>query len=88
MNIQIPPDLNSFVEELVAGGKYGSPDQVFVEGLRLLQVREQLRRDVDLGIAQLDRGEGIEGEVVFERGGRFASGARTCCADYWRSFFS
>jgi antitoxin ParD1/3/4 len=66
MNVQISPDLSRFVEGLVADGKYENGDQVFAEGLRLLQVREQLRRDVDAGIAQLDRGEGLDEDEVFE----------------------
>ena len=66
MNVQIPADLNRFVEGLVADGKYQSGDQVLVEGLRLLQTRERLRRDVDAGIAQLDRGEGLDEDEVFE----------------------
>ena len=32
----------------------------------LLQAREQLRRDLDAGIAQLDRGEGLDEDEVFE----------------------
>jgi antitoxin ParD1/3/4 len=66
MNVQIPADLTRFVEGLVADGKYQNGDQVLVEGLRLLQTREQLRRDVDAGIAQLDRGEGVDEDEVFE----------------------
>lgn len=66
MNVQISPDLSRFVEGLVADGKYQNGDQVFAEGLRLLQAREQLRQDVDAGIAQLDRGEGLDEDEVFK----------------------
>jgi antitoxin ParD1/3/4 len=66
MNVQISADLSRFVEGLVADGRYQNEDQVFAEGLRLLQVREQLRRDLDIGIAQLDRGEGLDEDEVFE----------------------
>ncbi|MCL4204182.1 MAG: CopG family transcriptional regulator [Pirellulaceae bacterium] len=66
MNVQISPDLSRFVEGLVADGTYQNGDQVFAEGLRLLRAREQLRRDVDAGIAQLDRGEGLDEDEVFE----------------------
>jgi putative addiction module CopG family antidote len=66
MNVQISPELSRFVEGLVADGKYQDGDQVFAEGLRLLQGREQLRRDVDAGVVQLDRGEGLDEDEVFE----------------------
>jgi antitoxin ParD1/3/4 len=66
MNVQISADLSRFVEGLVADGKYQNGDQVFAEGLRLLQAREPLRRDVEAGIAQLDRGEGLDEDDVFE----------------------
>ncbi|NLF67748.1 MAG: CopG family transcriptional regulator [Candidatus Anammoximicrobium sp.] len=66
MNVQIPPDLSRFVQDLVADGRYQDGDQVLVEGLRLLQTREQLRRDVAAGVAQLDRGEALDEEDVFE----------------------
>jgi antitoxin ParD1/3/4 len=65
MNVQIPADLSRFVEGLVAEGKYQNGEQVCVEGLRLLQAREDLRRDVHAGIAQLDRGEGLDEDEVF-----------------------
>jgi antitoxin ParD1/3/4 len=66
MNVRILPDLSRFVQDLLADGRYQNGDQVFVEALRLLQTREQLRRDVDAGIAQVDRGEGLDEDEVFE----------------------
>ncbi len=64
---KIPNDLGEFVRQLVADGVVASENDALVEGLRLLRSREQLRRDVNLGIEQLRRGEGIDGEVVFGR---------------------
>jgi antitoxin ParD1/3/4 len=66
MEIQIPADLTDFVGSLVSEGRFESENQVLAEGLRLLRVREQLRRDVEAGIAQLDRGEGLDEDAVFE----------------------
>jgi Arc/MetJ-type ribon-helix-helix transcriptional regulator len=66
MNVQISPELSRFVKGLVADEKYQDGDQVFAEGLRLLQGREQVRRDVDAGVVQLDRGEGLDEDEVFE----------------------
>jgi antitoxin ParD1/3/4 len=58
----LPPDLETFVQHEVASGNYPSPDEVISDGLRLLRERKlyELRRDVDAGLAQLERGESIE----------------------------
>ena len=67
MNVHIPADLGQFVQQLIADGVVGSENEALVEGLRLLHSREKLRRDVNLGIEQLERGEGVDGEEVFAR---------------------
>jgi antitoxin ParD1/3/4 len=67
MNVQIPPDLNPFVEQMVSCGSYRNEEEVVIEGLRLLQNREQLRADVIAGIHQLEQGHGIDGNDVFSR---------------------
>lgn len=58
----IPAELRRFVEHEVAWGCYRSADEVIADGLRLLRERKlyELRRDIDVGIAQIERGEGIE----------------------------
>lgn len=62
MSVALPPDLVTFVEQEVACGNYSSPEEVVSEGLRLLRERKvyELRREIDAGIAEIDRGEGIE----------------------------
>jgi antitoxin ParD1/3/4 len=59
----IPQELRQFVDGAVASGKYRSPEEVVATALRMLQEREQklmaLRSDIAIGIAQLDRGEGL-----------------------------
>ena len=65
--VEIPQDLQQFVQAAVRSGSFQSESEVVVEGLRLLRRREQLRRDVNEGIAQLERGEGVDGEEVFRR---------------------
>jgi len=56
-------DLERFVEQQIANGKYGTREEVLAAGLRLLQEREQelesLRAVVRVGLDELARGEGI-----------------------------
>lgn len=61
MSTAIPPEFEQFVQQEVACGNFRSADEVVAEGLRLLrqQKLEALRRDIDDGIEQLERGEGI-----------------------------
>ena len=62
MSSPLPPDLETFVQHEVASGNYPSPEEVISEGLRLLRERKlyELRREIDAGLAQIERGEGIE----------------------------
>lgn len=67
VNVDIPSDLGQFVRQLIADGVVANENEALAEGLRLLRTREQLRRDVNAGFEQLDRGEGINGDEVFDR---------------------
>ena len=67
MNVEIPGDLTPFVQQMIAGGSYRNEGELLIEGLRLLRSREQLRVDVDAGIAQLEAGQGKNGNEVFAR---------------------
>ncbi len=62
MSSALPPDLETFVQHEVASGNYPSPEEVISDGLRLLRERKlyELRRDLDAGLSQIERGEGIE----------------------------
>jgi len=55
--VGIPLDLQQFVQAAISSGVFHNESEVVAEGLRLLQRRELLRRDIDEGIAQLERGE-------------------------------
>lgn len=63
------------IRELVESGRYGSAAEVILEGLALVRERELLRkagqdwlkREVQIGIDQADRGELIPAEEVFDR---------------------
>ena len=73
LNISITPDLSRFVENRVRSGKYQSASEVVREALRLLEDRDRqptenlrdLKREIEIGLAQLNRGEGVPGEEFF-----------------------
>jgi antitoxin ParD1/3/4 len=67
MNVEIPADLNPFVQQMLSRGTYRNETELLVDGLRLLRSKEQLRVDVDAGIAQLEAGEGLDSNEVFAR---------------------
>lgn len=66
MNVSLTPQLESYVKQKVAAGMYNSVSEVMREALRLLEERDTLkemklaalRRDLQEGIDELDRGEG------------------------------
>ena len=64
MTVEIPPDLQQFVDQVIGGGGYKSEAEVVGHALRLLQKRqrriEELRREIQPALDRLDRGEGIE----------------------------
>ena len=64
MNISINQQNQELIRRKVESGNYGSPDEVLNTALRLLDERDKkldsLRRDVRLGLDQLERGEYFE----------------------------
>jgi antitoxin ParD1/3/4 len=72
MNISLTADLEKFVQQKVASGLYTSASEVVREGLRLLAEREEykearladLRREIDLGLADARAGLFRDGETV------------------------
>ncbi|HEX2077399.1 MAG TPA: type II toxin-antitoxin system ParD family antitoxin [Longimicrobium sp.] len=75
MNVSLTPELERLVEEKVESGKYKSASEVVRHALRLLSREdaehearlEALRRDVDVGIAEIERGEAIPGPLAVEQ---------------------
>jgi antitoxin ParD1/3/4 len=75
MNINLKPEEEQFIQAKLKTGKYETAYQVIVEALQLLEERdkhyekwvEETREKVAIGIAQLDRGEGIDGEIAIAR---------------------
>ena len=75
MNVSLTPELENFVLQKVATGRYNSANEVIREALRLLEDHDktraaqldELRAGLDRRTAALDRGEGLDGEAVFAR---------------------
>jgi len=85
MNVSLRPHVQKFVEEKISSGQYATPEDV-VNSL-LWQVHEQetltpediqqLRDELDVGIAEADRGEFVQftaEDIIAER--HAASAAR------------
>jgi antitoxin ParD1/3/4 len=72
MNVSLTPELEKLVASKVQSGRYQSASEVIREGLRLLEDQdrlraaqvEEVRRKIQVGLDQLDRGEGIPGDQV------------------------
>ena len=78
MDVSIPKGYENFVREQIEAGSYGSESEVLEDGLRLLKERkeeylakrEELRKEIAIGTAQLRNGEGVHFDVedIIRRG--------------------
>lgn len=74
MSIHLSPDTEALVEKTLSSGRYGSADDVVRVALHLLDEQERflnlhnrdLRGQIQEGYDSLRRGEGLDGEAVFE----------------------
>ena len=71
MNLTLKPELENFIQQEILAGTYNSPDEAIEAALKLLQSKNsidrlaaELRGQLDVAAAQLDRGEGLDGESV------------------------
>ena len=72
MNIQLKPEQEKFIKAQVASGKYNSSEEVmdkmFLVFERLQSEYEEwvkeTRKKVDVATAEIERGEGLDGETV------------------------
>ncbi|HEY8751142.1 MAG TPA: type II toxin-antitoxin system ParD family antitoxin [Tepidisphaeraceae bacterium] len=68
MHVQIKPELQRFMDDQIKSGLYESSDDMINAALATLQAREdlssqeieELRAEVDEGIAEADRGEFVD----------------------------
>jgi antitoxin ParD1/3/4 len=71
MNLTLKPELAEFIQQEILTGKYTSPDEAIEAALNLLKSKSytellaaELRDKINSAVAQLDRGEGLNGEDV------------------------
>jgi len=79
MNVSLTPELEKFVQKEVGTGLYQTASEVIRAGLRRLKedkkshprelprTLRELEADLLKSAASLDRGEGVDGEIVFQR---------------------
>jgi len=73
MNVSLTPELERFIAEQVESGRYRSASEVVRDGVRLLEKElaerkariEALRKAVDVGVGELERGAGVSADEVF-----------------------
>lgn len=74
VNISLTPELGAFLQSRVASGRYQTASEVVREALRLMEQKDelraiqlqQLRSHIDAGLAQAERGEGVDGEAFMK----------------------
>ena len=75
MHVSLTPHLEGLVRDKVKSGLYNSASEVVREALRLMEDRdrlgdirlEELRKEIQIGIDQIERGEVTPGEEVFRQ---------------------
>lgn len=75
MNVSLTPELDKFIADKVASGRYTSASEVVREALRLLEEHEKSRaarleefnRELQRRIDAADRGELVEPQAVWDR---------------------
>jgi antitoxin ParD1/3/4 len=71
MNVSLTPELEKVVQDKVKRGCYSSASEVVGDALRMLEQREiqlqELRARMDKGLADLDRGDFVDGEEFMQR---------------------
>ena len=74
MTVNLTPELEQLVANKVQSGRYNSASEVVLEALRFMEQKDELRAvqlhelrsRIDEGLAQAERGEGVDGEVFMQ----------------------
>jgi antitoxin ParD1/3/4 len=75
MSITLTSEQEQFVQEMIATGRFQKPEEVIQAAFDLLEEHSvqyqqwvnEIREKVDVGLQELNRGEGIELEVVMHQ---------------------
>ncbi|WP_310426435.1 type II toxin-antitoxin system ParD family antitoxin [Chamaesiphon sp. VAR_48_metabat_135_sub] len=75
MNIALKPEQEQFIKSQIDRGRFKSADDAVLQAFKLLEEKyqdyenwiEDTRQKVDVAVAELDRGEGVELDVAMER---------------------
>jgi antitoxin ParD1/3/4 len=75
ITVTLSPELEAFIEERVAAGRFATAGEAVREGLRLLEEREQgreavlaeLRDEIEFGVEQAKAGKLSDGRAFFEQ---------------------
>jgi len=75
ITVTLPPELEAFIHERVASGRFATTGEAVREGLRLLEAREQereavlaeLRQEIEIGVEQANAGKPSDGTTFFEQ---------------------
>jgi antitoxin ParD1/3/4 len=84
MNVNLGNVFDEFIADLLKTGHYQTQSEVVRDGLRLLKEREELkslrlaelRKEIEIGSAQADRGEFVDGEEAFAEIRRRSAGRK------------
>jgi antitoxin ParD1/3/4 len=74
MTVTLTAEQEKFIADRMNRREYASPEKILDEGLKLIQAKEeyeqrlaQLRREIDIGLDQIKRGETIDGKKAIEQ---------------------
>jgi antitoxin ParD1/3/4 len=75
ITVTLPPELEAFIDERVASGRFATAGEAVREGLRLLEEREQeretvlaeLQQEIEIGVEQAKAGKLSDGKAFFEQ---------------------
>ena len=75
LNVSLTPELEQFVQQRVATGRYQTASEVVREGLRLLENQERerdaafiaLKKKLERASAQADRGQFVDPDEVLKK---------------------
>lgn len=73
LTVTLPDDLDAFIRERVAAGRFADPSEAIQAAIALLErteregelTRDQIRREILLGIEQVEAGQVRDGDLAF-----------------------